>query len=174
MKTEDMEEKKPGQEKPENGQQPGGAGEETRAEQRIKSVLSEKEEAEKKAKAAEDARVAAEQKAAEATFRADFAEISGKYPHAAEFKADIEAKVKAGVPLEDAAVAVLHGKGKLVTREEVDRDKNDANAFGGSAGTRIDPDRSGGRKDLSKMTQDEKLAEIRRLESIGEIGLEPS
>lgn len=102
------------------------------------------------------ARVAAETKAADAEKRAVFAEqyadIVATNPAAKEFKADIKAKVDAGLSVEDATFAVLGKAGKLGGRTP-----DPVMPAGGSA-TVASP--QGGTKAVGEMSQTERRAQL--------------
>ena len=143
--------------------------EQTRSNERIIKLNSEKKEAEAKAAEAETARATAEAATAAATkerdFYASFTQSTAKYPGASEYTDKIKEKVLAGYTVEDATVSVLNSEGKLaVTAPTVEV----APAAGGSAVNHL-PD--GGQKTLNEMTRDEKRAALMDEEKKGNISL---
>ena len=120
----------------------------SRAEERI-SQLSEK------TRLAEEAREAAEKNAAEALKKAQFAEGYADFiavnPAAKEFKQQIHEKFLAGVPVEDAAYAVLGKAGKLGASAPI---PEPAQPAGGSASTTVTAEV----KTPQQMSQEEKRA----------------
>lgn len=141
----------------------------SRANERIIKLNSEKKaaefaaaEAQAKTAEAEAAKVAAEK---DRDFYASFTESTAKYPGAAEYKDKIKEKVQAGYSLEDATVSVLNKEGKLTQsapKVEI------APAAGGSAVNQL-PD--GGSKTLKEMTRDEKRQALIEEEKKGNISL---
>lgn len=103
-------------------------------------------------------RTAAEQKAAEAEKKAAFADgyadILGTYPAAKEFKADIQAKVMAGLSVEDATFAVLGKAGKLGGTTPA---PDPINPAGGSASTAM-PQNSADKSPSEMSTEDKRAA----------------
>lgn len=88
-----------------------------------------------------------------ATFAEGFVDIVTANPAAKEFKADIQAKVQAGLSVEDATYAVLGKAGKLGAQAPVAQQTEIA---GGSAATSP----QSGTKTAKDMTQDERRAEL--------------
>lgn len=122
----------------------------TRAQERI-TQLSDKVRTEAgRADAAETKATAAERRA---TFAEGFVDIMATNPSAKEFKSDIQAKVEAGLSVEDATYAVLGKAGKLGAPAPV---VQQAEVAGGSAATTPQT----GTKTASEMTQDERRAEL--------------
>lgn len=108
-----------------------------------------KTEAEAREKA-ETGRIEAERRA---TFAEGFVDIVTANPAAKEFKADIQAKVQAGLSVEDATYAVLGKAGKLGAQAPVVQQTEVA---GGSAATSP----QAGTKTAADMTQAERRAEL--------------
>lgn len=125
----------------------------SRAQERI-TELSDK------VKTEAEARVAAEQKAAIAERKAAFAEgftdIVSTHPVAKEFKADIQAKVEAGLSVQDATYAILGAAGKLGGSTP----PPPANPAGGSAPTQLPA--SGADKPIAEMTQAERRERLEK------------
>lgn len=116
-------------------------------------------DAEKKAAEEATARVAAEK---ERDFYSSFADMSGKYPGASEYKDAIKEKVLAGYDPEDATVSILAKEGKLQSYTPP-APRMDSPA-GGSATTTMRNDTD---KPLNEMSRDEKRAELLRMEQDG-------
>lgn len=120
-----------------------------------------------KVKIASEERDAALAKVAAAEKKAAFAEgfvgILESQPAAKEHRADIEAKVTAGLSLQDATYAVLGAAGKLGTPQVARQPIG-----GGSAQT---PIISQADKKPDEMTRQEKRAALVELERTGVIGL---
>lgn len=120
-----------------------------RVEERIID-LSGKLKSEAEGRTAAEARAtAAERKAA---FAEGFVDIVTANPAAKEFKADIQAKVDAGLSVEDATYAVLGKAGKLGGTPAAPQ----AEIAGGSAATSP----QSGNKTAADMTQEERRAEL--------------
>ncbi len=98
-----------------------------------------------KDKAESDAKIAALE------FENGFNTVSNKYPHAAEYKDRISELVKSGKTVDEAAVLVLHGEGKLQTRTEIETASGRETSLGGSADIQIPV----GKKNPKDMTQEE-------------------
>ncbi len=121
-----------------------------RVEERIID-LSGKVKTEAEGRAAAEARATvAERKAA---FAEGFVDIVTANPAAKEFKADIQAKVDAGLSVEDATYAVLGKAGKLGSTIQT---QPQAEVAGGSAATSP----QSGVKTPGDMTQEERRAEL--------------
>ena len=127
--------------------------------------LSKELEKERAARAAEKAEQ--DKKIAELKFENDFKDISAQYPHAAELKAKIKERVDAGMPIQEAAVVVLHGEKKLVTKEEVETSNAAAASLGGSADIQVPK----GQKKPEEMTTEELRAALVTEEAKGTFGL---
>lgn len=113
---------------------------------KVKTTATERDEA--------IAKVAiAERKAA---FAEGYADIVASNPAAKEFKADIEAKVAAGLSVEDAAYAVLGKAGKLGGFTPPPTPQSPA---GGSA---VVTPPQGGTKTPTEMTQAERRAQLEK------------
>ncbi len=123
--------------------------------------LSEKarQEAEQKAQEAESAKQAAEK---ERDFYSTFADMTGQYPAAKEYKDAIKEKVLAGYTPEDATVSILAKEGKLGNyTPPAPRMESPA---GGSSATAMRNDFD---KPLNEMTRDDKRSELLRMEQEG-------
>lgn len=143
--------------------------EQSRAQERIIKLNSEKKAAEA-ATAEATAKVAeAEAKALaaekERDFYASFTESAAKYPGAVEYKDKIKEKVLAGYSHDDAVVSVLNSEGKLMPQAKT---VEIAPAAGGSAVNQL-PD--AGTKTLYEMTREEKRAALVEEEKKGNISL---
>lgn len=68
-------------------------------------------------------------------FGNELATIATTYPHATEFKDEIQKKVDAGYTVADATIVVLADKKKLVTAEQIKRGEKESSGFGGSMDT---------------------------------------
>ena len=93
----------------------------------------------------------------EKEFLSSFNDVTAKFPDAGEFQEQILEKVKAGYTAEDAALSVLNAEGKLIPGEA----PKPENPAGGSA----DNVPTGEPKDISQMSQEERLAELQRIEA---------
>lgn len=141
-----------------------------RPDQRVKKLLSEREEAiQGKAdsdKAKEEAEAKAIESQKEAEFYKDFSAQTAKYPNAPEFQDAIKEKVMAGYSVDDATVAVLAREGKFNPAPEGAVEVE--SPAGGSAPTAMS---AAVDKPLSEMTRDEKRAQLVELEAKGDISL---
>lgn len=103
----------------------------------------------------------------------EFRDLSPEYPNASKHKDDIMKKVDGGMSVKDAVITTLHDKGELAKKEAPAAPapkEIDVNAgAGGSADIRADIK---DKKDLSNMTQAEKLNELKAAEARGEIVLD--
>lgn len=126
------------------------------------TLTQEREEAVAKA-AAEAERAALLEK--ERDFFASFADMTGKYPSASEFKDQIKEKVMAGYTAEDATVAVLNAQGKLMPSAPVE--SAPMQAAGGSAATVI----TDAAKPVGEMTQAERRQQLVEAEKRGDLSL---
>lgn len=145
----------------------------TRSEQRAKDLADKLIEQEKlhgtELDAKEAEKVAALKRATEAEFKAGLIEVVQKYPQAKEHEAEIKSLVEGkGLTVEEATTLALSKAGKLHTEAQNRASEIDASSFGGSSAS-VAP--TGGEKDLSKMTQEEKRAELIKLEEQGKFGL---
>lgn len=121
--------------------------------EKVKTTAEERDKANQAREAAEKER----------DFYKDFSKQSSKYPNAADYEDEIREKVMKGYDMNDAVVAVLNKKGKLnMNAPKIERET----VAGGSA---ITTNPSG--KGPKDMTQAERLAELRKAESEGFIGL---
>ena len=68
-------------------------------------------------------------------FEREFDAITNLYPYAKDVRDKISEKVKSGIPLADAAVIVLNAEGKLMKRDEVEREEAGRETMGGSSPT---------------------------------------
>lgn len=127
-------------------QTPSQEPDKTRSEERF-TQLSEK------VKEEATARVAAERRA---TFAEGFVDVLAVNPAAKEFKADIQAKVEAGLTVEDATYAVLGKAGKLGTPQTAQ--PNAGEIAGGSATST--PSQGGAQKPIGEMSLAEKRAAL--------------
>lgn len=118
---------------------------------KVKTAAEERDLAAKKAEEAEQARLATEK---ERDFYKDFSQVAGKYQGASEFQEDILTKVKGGYTVEDATVAVLNARGKLIPEAKPQEREQVA---GGSSPTSMTMT---GEKPLADMTQAEKRAAL--------------
>ena len=66
-------------------------------------------------------------------FENGFNVASNKYPHAVEYKDKILERVKSGMSVDEATVLILHGEGKLQTRDQIESDAGRRESVGGSA-----------------------------------------
>ena len=143
---------------------------ESRSKSRINELtakLAEKEKAEAEAKASrEKAEAEALAASKERDFYKSFSGESSKYPNAKNHEDAIKAKVLAGYTVADATVSVLAAAGQL-TSAEIKTDKIES--AGGSAGTTITNNSS---KDITKMTQAEKLNALYEAEKSGDISVQ--
>lgn len=98
-----------------------------------------------------------------------FKDVVNTYPGASELKEKIRERVKAGLPVSEAAVIVLHNEKKLQTREEVERISAERESLGGSAATQ--PPK--GKKRPEEMTTAELREELVEAERKGEIRYTP-
>lgn len=127
---------------------------------KVRDTASERDEAKAKADTEAQARLAAEK---ERDFFKNLSTLTGKFPAASEFSNDIWDKVKAGYSEEDAAVAVLNAKGKLMpqTIESAPLES----AGGGSAVVNL----PNGEPSLETMTREEKRQALMDIEKEGEL-----
>jgi hypothetical protein len=140
-----------------------------RKDKRIKSLSEKYESSEKEkaelAKAKEEAEAKATAAQKDADFFKGFSQVSSKYQGAGEYQDKIREKVMAGYDVEDAAISILAKEGKLQgAPTPTPRDT----AAGGSASMGIT---GGMEKSPDEMTQDERLATLKDMESKGELRL---
>lgn len=128
----------------------------TKLTEKVGTEAKARAEAEKKFADADTARIAAEK---ERDFYSNFADTTGQYPAAKEYKDAIKEKVLAGYTVEDATVSILAKEGKL-TSYTPPAQKMDSPA-GGSATTSM---RNDSDKSLGEMSKDEKRSELLRME----------
>ncbi|MCL5436076.1 MAG: hypothetical protein M1275_03265, partial [Patescibacteria group bacterium] len=144
------------------GQNDNDAGKPDRAEDRIKDLsgkLSDKDKELSETKA----------RLADLEFSSSFGPVAQIYPHAKEFEKEIKELVTSkGLSAQAATAAVLAEKGKLVTKEQIQDDQQGNRGFGGSQDT---PSLDKGKKNVSEMTQDERLEAMREEERKGNIVL---
>jgi hypothetical protein len=107
--------------------------------------IAELESQRLKDKADADAKIAALE------FENGFNNAANKYPHAAEYKDRIQELVKGGKTVDEATVLVLHGEGKLQTRQDIETATTREMNMGGSAD--FQPPR--GQKRPEEMSQEE-------------------
>ncbi len=100
----------------------------------------------------------------ERDFLNSFGDQLAKYPEASAFKDKIKERVLKGYSVEDATTAVLVSEGKY-TPPKVNQPIE--NIVGGSAVT----SHSGGEKQLSELTRDEKRARLLEAEARGDISV---
>lgn len=120
---------------------------------KVKTTAEERDAEKLKAEKAEADKNAAKK---DVEFYKNFNTTASKHPGATDYQDQIKEKVDAGYELEDATVSVLAREGKL-TNSSVQRDS----PAGGSAATAM---KSGGEKELSEMTRDEKRAALEEVE----------
>lgn len=142
---------------------------ENRVEKRIKDLsekvrLAAEERDAVKRKAEEEAQKALNLQK-EVEFLNSFGDQLSKHPEASQFREAIKEKVLKGYSVEDATVATLASQGKFTQRAEVTID----NVAGGSAS--VTQPVTGGQKQISEMTRDEKRAKLLEAEQRGEIYL---
>lgn len=133
----------------------------------LKLGESEKEKAEIAQKEAE-ARTKAEAAEKERDFFKGFNTIATKYPGAADHQEAIWERVQKGTDAEEATIAVLVKEGKYTPPPQEQVQPLTAGVAGGSASTSIIDQ---GSKTPDTMTQDERRAALKELESRGEFGL---
>lgn len=122
--------------------------------EKVEQTAKERDEA---SKAKEEAEVKAAAAQKEAEFYKGFSAVSSKHPEASEYQEQILEKVNTGYSIEDATTTVLIKEGKY-NAPAVQRES----PAGGSATTAM---KSGGEKELSEMTRDEKRAALEQIES---------
>ncbi|MDE2233387.1 MAG: hypothetical protein KGJ90_04735 [Patescibacteria group bacterium] len=98
-----------------------------------------------------------------------FKGVESQYPAAKELKDKIRERVKAGLPVDEAAVVVLHSEGKLDTGEKIAHENEAMRSMGGSADTMAPL----GSKRVSDMTPDELRAALLEEERKGTFRYEP-
>ena len=136
-----------------------------RSEDRFKKLTEKVGEAEKKAQDA--LKEKAEIETAKATvekerdFFSSFADATGNYPEAKNYKDAIKEKVMSGYTVEDATVSILAKEGKLNNYTPPARTESPA---GGSATNQL---KSDSYKTLGEMTKAEKRAELQKMEDEG-------
>lgn len=140
-----------------------------KVEKRIKS-LSDKvkltsEERDELAKAKETLEQEKSSISKERDFYKGFNAISTKYQGASEYQDKILEKVNAGYDVEDATIAILAKEGKFTPQQpKIETEK----VAGGSANTSFKGDDE---KTPDKMSQDERLSELKKLEAKGELNI---
>ena len=105
------------------------------------------------------------EEAKQARFEADLLRESSTYPQAVNYTDDIKSYVEKGLSVAEATKLVLANNNQLDTRDDQNRDKIGSVSLGGSS---VNANR-GGQKDPKTMTQEERRAELLRLESTGEL-----
>lgn len=124
-----------------------------------------------KLKTVSDERDQAVKARAEAEFRLGFKDQTQKYPLAKEHEAEIkDLTEKNSLSVEDASILTLRKHDKLVTKEDLDKQKAKDQSVGGSADTKNLP--PSGQKEPKDMTQEERLAALKEAEAKGELGVE--
>ena len=69
------------------------------------------------------------------TFKSELSDVAKVYPHATEFSKEIKDKVEKGYSTTDAALIVLHDKGKLVAQAPQTQTVDRSAGMGGSMDT---------------------------------------
>jgi chromosome condensin MukBEF ATPase and DNA-binding subunit MukB len=141
----------------------------SRKDSRIKSlsdkVKTTSEERDALAKEKEELRSKAEAAQKDADFFKGFNTLSSKYQGATEYQEKIREKVMSGYDLEDATISILAKEGKYTPpAPTMERES----AAGGSAVTNM---KGGDDKTPDKMSQAERLAALKEMESKGELDL---
>ena len=108
-----------------------------------------------------------EKEIADLKFENGFKDVVSKYPHASELKDKIQERVRAGMSIDEAAVVLLHGEGKLQTRQEIESQAAGAASLGGSAD--FQPPK--GTKKPEEMTTEELRAALVQEEAKGNFKL---
>lgn len=81
-----------------------------------------------------------EKKVADYEFKDKIGEVSKTYPHALDFKDEIQKLVnEKGYSIEDASLVVLNAKGKLQTAEQIARARNTGDRSMGMGGSMDNP-----------------------------------
>jgi hypothetical protein len=137
-----------------------------KVDKRIKSLIDKLEAASKERDEAIASKAELEKARAEDSFKSAFNEQSSKYPYAKDHEADIKNQTDKGLSVEDATLLVLTKEKKLISAEDIESQKAEGGAFGGSADTKV-----GEKKEIKDMTQAERLAALYEAESRGEISL---
>lgn len=140
-----------------------------RPEQRVKKLLSDKENLAKEKEAERLAREKAEneKQAAlkEVEFYKGFTAVAAKYGNANEYQEKIREKVLSGYDVEDATISILAKEGKYTAPAAPPPPRE--NPAGGSANNQIKVEN----KSVGDMTQAERLAALREAEIRGDISV---
>lgn len=127
----------------------------------VRTVATERDEANAKAETEATARLAAEK---ERDFYASFSTNTSKFPAASEHIDAIKEKVLAGYSVEDATVSVLNAEGKLMPQAEIA--PNVDSGIGGSAAT---PSLNTADKPVGEMSREEKRTALLEADKRGEV-----
>lgn len=136
-----------------------------RSEQRIKKVLSERDnlaqQKEELAKAKEEAEKAAQDAQKEVEFYKEFSKVASnpQFAGVAEYQDEVLEKVRGGYTPEDAALSILNREGKYTPQAAPQVTESPA---GGSATTNMTVE---GEKTLGEMSRDEKREALMKAEA---------
>ena len=109
----------------------------------------------------------ADKKRLDAEFKAGFLEATITYPQAKQYEKEIRTyATEKGLGVDEATVLVLGKKGQLQTGNERETARVESSSYGGTTATTAPT----GEKTPLQMTQEERLAELRKREQEGRWG----